>query len=222
MTFQAENKNTTSVNLLKGYNMLLYFGGSMIMYEPARECVTDFFSGGILSKFPVSSSNPLFIKAASLLREPCTDMELCRQDLVKDYRRLFSPEGLRLATPLASLYNETILNRKATDNPGEFYDSYGWQARKKYTVPDDHLGIELLFLTVLIDKYLQLDDEPCRIEMKREIGRFTSSHLIPWMAIWNDNVQTFSNTGYYKGIGNLLVACIEDLNGIFSDQGKLL
>lgn len=210
------------MNLLKGYNMLLYFTGSMIMYEPDMECVTDFFAGGILRQFPVSSSNPVFMKASSMLREPCTDREQCRQDLVKDYRRLFSQEGPRLAMPLASLHTDTINESGVPSDPGEFYDSYGWKARKKYNVPDDHLGIALLFLTVLVDKYIQFDDEPCRFEMKREIGRFTSTHLVPWIAVWNESVQTFANTVYYKGIGDLLVACVEDLNGIFSDQGRAL
>ncbi|MCU0456777.1 MAG: molecular chaperone TorD family protein [Bacteroidales bacterium] len=222
MTIQADNKNPSSVNLLKGYNMLLYFTGSMIMYEPTMECVTDFFAGGILRQLPVSSSNPVFMKASSLLREPCSDREQCRQDLVKDYRRLFSPEGPRLAMPLASLYTGSILKNTMPADPGEFYDSYGWNARKKYNVPGDHLGIELLFLTVLIEKLMQFDDEPCRFEMKREIRRFISTHLMPWIQGWNDNVQTFAGTGYYKGIGILLVACVEDLDGIFSDQGRLL
>lgn len=222
MTSQADNKISPFGNLLKGYNMLLYFTGSMIMYEPTRECVTDFFSGSLLRQFPVSSSNPSFMKAASLLRESCTDRDQCRMDLIKDFRRLFSPEGPRLAMPLASLHAATILKNTIPDNPVEFYDSYGWRARKKYSVPEDHLGIELLFLTVLVDKYMQLDDEPCRCEMRKEIVRFISTHLDPWMRGWNESVQLNANTIYYKGIGNLLVACVEDLNGIFSDQGRLL
>jgi hypothetical protein len=38
--------------ILKGYNMLLYFAGSMIMYEPVEECVADFWSNGMLSTLP--------------------------------------------------------------------------------------------------------------------------------------------------------------------------
>ena len=43
--------------------MLLYFAGSMIMYEPSEECVVDFWTNGILKSLPVSSSNPNFIQA---------------------------------------------------------------------------------------------------------------------------------------------------------------
>ncbi|MBP1667108.1 MAG: hypothetical protein H6Q23_1968, partial [Bacteroidetes bacterium] len=64
-------------NLLKAYNMLLYFAGSMIMKEPTEECVIDFWTNGNLKKLPVKSSNPRFIKAASILRESCEDKVLC-------------------------------------------------------------------------------------------------------------------------------------------------
>jgi uncharacterized protein YqgQ len=68
-------------NILKGYNLLLYFAGSMIMYEPIEECVVDFWKQGILAKLPVSSSNPNFARAASLLRESCSDKSLCLERL---------------------------------------------------------------------------------------------------------------------------------------------
>ena len=68
-------------NILKGYNLLLYFAGSMIMYEPNEECIVDFWKQGILTKLPVSSSNPNFAKAASQLRESCIDKSFCLKKL---------------------------------------------------------------------------------------------------------------------------------------------
>ncbi len=70
--------------------MLLYFAGSMIMYEPVEECVVDFWSKGILKTLPVKSRNPRFIEAASQLRESCKDKTLCRKMLQDDFNRLFS------------------------------------------------------------------------------------------------------------------------------------
>ncbi|NLJ44586.1 MAG: hypothetical protein GX431_13070, partial [Bacteroidales bacterium] len=77
-------------SVLKGYNMLLYFAGSLIMYEPDDECVVDFWSKGILKRLPVSSSNPRFIEAASQLRNSCKDLSVCRENLQNDFKRLFS------------------------------------------------------------------------------------------------------------------------------------
>ena len=215
------NINSNNGNLLKGYNLLLYFAGSMIMYEPTEECVTDFFSDGIMKKMPVSSRNPRFMQAASVLREICTDREGCRKSLIRDYNRLFSSDGPMLAIPRKSAY-PMYANDGSNGDVNEFYNSYGWRSISRAKVPDDHLGLELLFLTKLIDKYLQLDDEPCRGEMKKEISRFIGEHIITWIPSWNRQMQENAESIYYRGIANLVHASIEDLYLIFDDQSKSL
>ncbi len=206
-------------NLLKGYNMLLYFSGGMILNEPTDECVADFWNSSRLKRLPVSSSNPRFIKASSLLRNSCSDKEICSRKLSDDYRRLFEAHG----TPLAPAYESKF--KKYPDGHGKnndyvtvFYDAYGWESRLRGKIKDDHLGIELLFLTRLIEKYLQLDDEPCRTEMNKEIKRFIKTHILSWIPVWNDAVQKNSRTFCYKGIADLIHASAEDINNILSES----
>jgi len=201
--------------------MLLYFAGSMIMYEPTEECVTDFFSDGMMKKMPVRSNNPRFLQAVAVLRENCTDNELCRKSLISDYNRLFSSDGPMLAIPRESAY-PMYANSGSNGDVNEFYNSYGWRSISRAKVPEDHLGLELLFLTKLIDKYIQLDDEPCRSEMKKEIYRFIGEHIITWIPEWNRKMQENADSVYYRGIANLVHASIEDLYLIFEDQNKPL
>jgi TorA maturation chaperone TorD len=202
-------------NILKGYNMLLYFAGSMITYEPSEECVTDFWKNGVLKNLPVSSSNPNFIKAASQLRESCTDKNICGKELHEDYLRLFSGDASELAPAYESLYGKKRdIEDKESANVSEFYNSYGWVSKFKGIIKDDHLGVELLFLTLLIDKYLVLDDEACRGEMKDEIKRFINQHILSWIREWNVLVQAYSNTLCFKGIATLIIACTEDILSI--------
>ena len=204
-------------NVLKGYNMLLYFAGSMVMNEPTEDCVIDFWINGSLRNLPVSSSNPRFINAAALLRETCPDKDKCRKMLADDYYRLFSRSGLPLAPAFESIYN---IKEQPTAIQGskvsEFYDAYGWVSRVRGKIPDDHLGLELLFLTQMIEKYLQLDDEPCRREMKKEISRFIDAHILSWLPKWNDDVQEYANSDCYRAIGTLIYACTEDIRGLMS------
>jgi TorA maturation chaperone TorD len=204
-------------NILKGYNMLLYFAGSMIMYEPVEECVIDFWKNGILKNLPVSSSNPNFIKAASQLRGSCADKKICQKMLHDDFIRLFAREPLPLAPAFESLYrkSEYIGSENSSGSVTEFYDSYGWESKFKGKIKDDHLGIELLFLTILIDKYIVLDDKACSDEMRREILRFIDLHILSWVSEWNKQVQIHSNTLCFKGIGTLILACSEDIHSLF-------
>lgn len=205
-------------NLLKGYNMLLYFAGSMIMYEPVEECVIDFWSKGILKALPVKSNNPRFIEAASQLRESCRDKTLCRSALQNDFKKLFSGTGIPLAPPLKSNYTDILLeNSSGEERVSDFYNTYGWMKRAQYNIPDDNLGIELLFLTLLNDRYLALDDEVCRAEMRNEIGRFIKVHILSWLPEWNMRMQEYAGSLCYKGIATLIFAACEDIYDIMSD-----
>jgi TorA maturation chaperone TorD len=200
-------------NVIKAYNMLLYFAGSMLLYEPTEECISDFWTNDILKKLPVTSSNPNFIKAANQLKNSCTDKAMCGINLREDYVRLFSRNELPLAPPFESFYRkEGQLNSILShSSPTDFYKMYGWESKFKAKVKDDHLAIELLFLTRLIDKYIDLDDIPCRGEMGKEIRRFIDNHILSWIPEWNICVQLNSNTLSFKGLGTLILACTEDI-----------
>ena len=210
------NYVTEHHNILKGYNMLLYFAGTMLMFDPSNECIHDFWTQGILKNLPVTSSNPRFIKAASQLRESTNDGDSTYKFMKEDYLRLFSGKGIAIAPPYESVYMgpERLLFDKHTVEVRHFYESYGWKSKFKNHIPDDHIGIELLFLTILIEKYLELDDEVSSIEMRKEIKRFVRQHILSWIPQWNEAVQAKAKTLGYKGISSLVQACSEDIYSI--------
>lgn len=208
----------TQKNLLKGYNMLLYFAGSMIMNEPVEECIIDFWHKGILKTLPVNSTNPRFLEAASQLRNSCTDRTTCRSLMQEDFRRLFLGDGIPLAPPFKSAYTDTVLEEaKGKEKVSDFYDSYGWKKRVNYKADDDNLGIELLFVTLLIDKYAALEDEACRSALAGEIRRFIRDHIMVWLPEWHQRIQETAGTMCYKGIATLIYASCED---IYEIMGK--
>jgi TorA maturation chaperone TorD len=217
-------KNKDQNNILKAYNLLLYFAGSMVMYEPVEECVVDFWSNGNLNNLPVSSRNPRFIEAASKLRCSCSDKDLCKEILLEDYKKLFSSPRLPLASPVKSYYTtDQGINGSGhkSEKVSDFYDSYGWRFRSRYSIPDDNLGIELLFLTKLNDQYIILDDEACRREMRNEIRRFIEQHLLSWLPEWNNRVQENAGTPCYKGIATLIYASCEDIYNLLDNSNPL-
>jgi len=197
-------------NVLKGYNLLLYFAGSMVMYEPNEECVVDFWHQGIISRLPVSSTNPNFALAASQLRESCSNKAQCLRELRMDYARLFDGQGDFQVPPFESFYRSD-LNGDNAQQVTDFYKSYGWQSKYQGKVKDDHLGIELLFLTILVEKYLAMDDQVCLVEIRSEIRRYILMHILPWISIWNKRMQENASSLCYKGIATLIVASVEDI-----------
>ncbi|HBZ20807.1 MAG TPA: hypothetical protein DEO60_06755, partial [Bacteroidales bacterium] len=105
----------------------------------------------------------------------------------------------------------TIAEILNAEKVSDFYNSYGWMKRTRYNIPDDNLGIELLFLTLLTEKYISLDDEACSAEMRNEIRRFINQHILSWIPNWNDLMQKYAGTLCYKGIATLIYACCEDI-----------
>lgn len=205
--------------VLKGYNMLLYFAGSMIMYEPDEECVNDFWTGGILKILPVDSRNPRFNEAASFLRNSCEDNKSCITILQNDYNRLLGTKILPLAPAVRSGYVDDLPG-KISESVTDFYDSYGWKFKSRFIYPDDNLGVELLFLTLLIDKYISFDDRVCRDEMGSEIKRYINNHLLSWIPLWHERVQECADTLCYKGIASLIYACAEDIKSLLESSEK--
>jgi len=214
--FIIMDNKITHHNLLKGYSMLLYFSGSMIMHEPSEECVVDFWKNGIINRLPVRSSNPNFVLASAQLRESCEDKKTCGRKLREDFIRLFGRKEMPLAPPYGSLYDDPgdSASDKNSTNVSEFYSAYGWESKFKDKIKDDHLGIELLFLTLLVEKYLVLDDSACQSEMRKEIRRFIYNHILSWINEWNNMVQRNAATLCFKGIGTLILACVEDIYSI--------
>ena len=200
-----------SHNILKGYNMLLYFAGSMIMYEPNEECIVDFWQNGIIKRLPVNSPNPKFARAASQLRDSCGDRAGCLKNLREDHTRLFNNQGLSLAPAFESYYSSGLNLGLKSITVSEFYDSYGWTSKYKGVIRDDHLGVELLFLTILVDKYLVMDDQVCLIEIRNEIRRFIKLHILSWLSKWYEKMQEHARTLGYKAIATLIYACAEDI-----------
>ena len=142
----------------------------------------------------------------------------------EDYVELFTGVGNPLAPPYESIYvnPDSQLPGKHKPEVREFYKSYGWESKYNGKIPEDHLGVELLFLTLMVEKLLEMDDEFCNTEMRNEIRRFIKQHLISWIPDWNKNVQRNAITLSYKGIGTLILACVEDLYIIMSQSNTNL
>jgi len=215
LNFEMDINNQN--NVLKGYNMLLYFAGSTIMFEPNEECITDFWTKGILRNLPVSSSNPTFMKAASQLRDSCADPDFSAKKMHEDFQRLFNEKGKALAPAFESAYRNHTPPGQKPETVTDFYKSYGWESKFRGRINDDHLGVEILFLTLMIEKYLEFDDEVCKREMRNEIKRFIRKHILSWIADWNKDVQIHSKTMSFKGVGTLILACSEDIITMFSE-----
>ena len=78
-------------------------------------------------------------------------------------------------------------------------------------IPDDHIGIEIQFLNLMLEKYDELEDNACHRELQKDIKKFIETHIQTWIRDWNNDIQQNAISDFYKGVGYLVVACTQDV-----------
>jgi len=204
-------------NILKGYTMLMYFAGSFILNEPQESCINDLASSNIFRRMPLKSDNANYIIATSFLNHINDTGEMNYHEIKNDYLALFGGASKTLAPPYESVYlsDGHLINQKQIAEVRYIYKTYGWYSPAISKIPEDHLGIELQFLNLLIEKYFDMEDGICKKEIKTDIRKFIETHLVSWVSDWNRDIQKNASTNFYRGIGYLVTACIQDLYSIF-------
>jgi TorA maturation chaperone TorD len=213
-----EGWNEIDDNFFTAYSMIFSFAGSFILNEPESGCISDLIEMDLLKKLPVNSDNPKFIKAASYLRKIDPEHPLDYDKIINDHLELFGGKGKALAPPYSSVYMspDHIMNDPLSIKVRKIYNAYGWKSQMEGKVPDDHLGIELQFINLLLSKYPELEDDVCRKEIRKDLIKFIDNYINPWINEWNKCVQDNAESDFYKGIAYLTVSGIEDIYSTLS------
>lgn len=135
-----------------------------------------------------------------------------QNDLSLEFARLFIGPKNPPAIPYASFYlseSKTIMSNVTIDVRKMYLDA-GMAVQNLYSIPDDHIGIELEFLQYLTEKIIDLfehgrREDASRLYEMREA--FLNDHIASWIPYFADKVIESTQEDFYKG-----AACI--LNGI--------
>ncbi len=126
-----------------------------------------------------------------------------------DYNRLFVGPGKVLASPYESAYRSAkrLLMQKQTLEVRSFYQRLGIENRQEGSLPDDHLGLELEFVSYLLYQMLYVQEQP---ELFYEYYcEFIEKHVLQWAISHCDRVIDHSKTSLCKGMGILLKGMLE-------------
>ncbi len=135
------------------------------------------------------------------------------EELAIEYTRLFIGPKNPPAIPYASFYlseshslmtDETVEVRKR-------YLEAGMAVKELYSIPDDHIGIELEFVYYLAQRIIELFEQGDRREASRlfEIrSDFLSKHMVLWLPFFVDKIVNFAQEDFYKGAAFVLSGVI--------------
>ncbi len=119
------------------------------------------------------------------------------EEIGKDFAAVFLRPDLHMS-PYESLYifapgEKPGLGGKTAREVQSFYEATGLTLAEEMNFMPDHLSVELLFMSYLIDNG--------RFEEQKD---FIESHLFQWVPGYCDEVQRHASTAFFKQAANLL------------------
>ena len=130
-------------------------------------------------------------------------------DLRVDYTRLFVGIKKVLAPLWESVYfnQDRMVFQEQTLQVRAWYRRFGLEPEKLYKEPDDHIGLELLFLVHLAKLGLQALEENDQAGSEKYLQAqrdFLSEHLLRWGPAWAKLVRQHASTDFYRGLAHLV------------------
>lgn len=139
-------------------------------------------------------TNEIVVQLKDMFQMKFTDSP---QEIRMDFARIFLELDGRLM-PYESLYNYPLGDRprlwgKATEEVQAFYISAGIVMDEEINLIPDHISVELLFMSYLVENGLSGLQQ-----------RFLEDHLSKWIPEYCDELQKHAGTNFYKEIANIL------------------
>lgn len=186
------------------YNLLRH----LFLKEPAKEFITD------ITKIDVAGETEDEIGYGLKLLTESAHKNVQRLDewleeLAIEYTRLFIGPMNPPAVPYASFYlseSHSLMTDETIDVRKRYLDA-GMAVKELYSIPDDHIGIELEFIYDLTGRMIELFEKGEREEASRlfEIrSDFIRGHMALWIPFFVEKVIEASGDDFYKGAAYIL------------------
>lgn len=134
----------------------------------------------------------------------------------RDAMRLFLGPQRPLASPWESVHTsiDRLIFQETTLDVRRWYAIYNLESKMLNREPDDHIALEMEFLAVISEQLLasMLSDRSSECTRHEDNRRsFMQEHLGKWYGTWCDLVIENAETPFYKGIGHLIKATLDDV-----------
>jgi TorA maturation chaperone TorD len=187
--------------------------GKLLFQYPDREWIQSLIDEDVFGEIPLDPSRPDIARGLDFLNGWCvnrrgamTDADF--QDLQVDYTRLFIGVDGVLAPPWESVHRsrEHLLFQEQTIRVRQWYLQYGLQVIEQGKEPDDHVGLEMVFLSHLARQGLAALEEGDVERFDASLTaqrRFLAQHPLQWVPVWSAQVDQHAATDFYRGLGIL-------------------
>jgi len=150
-----------------------------------------------------------------LKRSRTAGHEKVKSDLSNQYARLFLGKSARAPHPSESSYAKggSHAKQKRREEVMEIYRSVGLDKAKEFGEPDDHVAVELQFMSYLANETVAAAkscDRGKALELLRLQHRFLNDHLGLWIGLLSDDVTKQAPSSFYRGATLLAAGFVEE------------
>ena len=85
----------------------------------------------------------------------------------------------------------------------QILNEHGLESKRKDKQPEDHLGLQLLFIAVKSEQLLSVDSEKQCSAVKEQID-FINQHILSWINELTNDAKVHGSVGFYAGLIELI------------------
>jgi TorA maturation chaperone TorD len=206
------------------FSLAAAFLSGILLHPPGEEFLREIRERDLLEDWPILVRDPDTARGIELIKAAVLNDSPGRiQGLTDDFNRLFIGPGPASAPPYESLYvgREKVLFDRSTLQVREAYRRSGFRAREVNRMPDDHIGLELAFISRLCAPLPGREGRKDGSTLPA-LSRFLGGHTLRWVGTFCRLMAEGARTDFYRGAAFLLMGTLEalaDLLGLPSLPG---
>ena len=204
------------------HHLAYSFLGKVLYEPPTAEFINILATERLFDEWMLDGDHADIQTGLSLLQAFATQWDEAQlAALTQDYMRLFIGPDTLLAPPWESVYRspDGLIFDKSTLEVRREYQRFGMPIPRLHNEPEDHIGLELRFISHLTALGLdavgknQVETTGLIVEA---LDSFLHDHLQLWADEYLDKVITHANTAFYRGIALLTRGCLAQTTSAFT------
>lgn len=224
MTIEKQTNAAWQIQLT-GEVLLFNLLGKILYEIPARQGIQALVDNEVFTEAPFAEAHPDVLKGLALLekwsgvfRQNGRSDDLFKE-LQVDYTNLFTGMRKLPVAPWESVYfsDERLVFQAQTMDVRAWYGRYGLEVEKLHQEPDDHIGLELMFVAHLAQLALAALEAGNDSEFEQAVAAqrdFLSKHLLLWVPLWCEQMLEYARTDFYRGLALVVRGALLELSRI--------
>ena len=208
---------------LTGEILLFNLLGKILQEVPARAWLQPLVDDEVFTESPFAEAQPDVVAGLNLLEKWCDTFQQAGQadtvlkEVQVDYTNLFTGMRKLPVSPWESVYfsDERLVFQEQTMDVRAWYKQYGLEIINLKREPDDHVGLELIFVGHLARLGLAALEAGNDLEFEQLLAAqrdFLAKHLFRWVPLWCKQILEYANTDFYRGLALLIRGALIELS----------